>query len=426
MDYNLFSHLVVLAALLLVSMFFSAVETSLLSAPRGLIESNAERPGLLGRAFREWSEHPNRILTTVLIGTNSVNVITTLLAAYTSIHLAEVHQWNPVITGTVTSVFVTFVIIVFGEMIPKITARSLASRVVVWLILPIYLIDRLIRPFTTVLARVITFFIPALSDVSVTQVTEEDIKHMIEVGRQDGTIREDEQDMIHSVFKFSDTTVNQVMIPRTRMFCVDVKTGLEPLLDTIIQKGYSRVPVYKGDVDNIVGVLHTRDLLSIWRNQGLIVVQDLLRKPYFVPETMRVDRLLREFRRGKIHMAIVVDEYGGTSGLVTLEDLVEQIVGEIRDEHEPEDEKSIVKQEDGSYHIEAGTPLDEINEVLGLHLTPKGEITTLSGYLTELNGRVPKKGRVLDEYEATTTILESSEKKVIRVKLVKKDVPYPP
>jgi putative hemolysin len=426
MDYYLATHLIVLAGMLFVSMFFSAVETSLLSAPRNIIQQYSEKPGLLGAAFREWAEHPNRILTTVLIGNNSINVLATILAAYTAVHLADLNHWSQVVTGSVTSFFVTFIVIVFGEMIPKITARSLASRVVVWLILPIYLIDRVIRPFTIVMARVVIFFIPSLANASISQVTEEDIKHLIEVGRQDGTIREDEQDMIHSVFKFSDTTVNQLMIPRTGMFCVDIKTSLDSLLDTAIQTGYSRVPVYKGNVDNIVGILHTRDLLSIWRNQGLIVIQDLLRKPYFVPESMRVDRLLREFRRGKIHMAIVVDEYGGTSGLVTLEDLVEQIVGEIRDEHEGDEEKSIVKQEDGSYVVEAGTPLDEINETLGIHLTPKGEVNTLGGYLTEVNGKVPQKGRVMDEYEITSTILDSDEKKVIKVKLIKKDVPYPP
>ncbi|MGH7738659.1 MAG: hemolysin family protein, partial [bacterium] len=355
-----------------------------------------------------------------------VNVLATLLAAYTSIHLAQVYQWSPVLSGTVTSFILTFVIIVFGEMIPKITARSLTARVVVWLIIPIFLIDRMIRPFTASVARVVTFFAPGLANSTVSLVTEEDIKHMIAVGRQDGTIREDEQSMIHSVFKFSDTTVNQVMIPRTEMFCADVKVELNSFLDTAIQAGYSRVPVFKGNVDNIVGIIHTRDLLSIWRNQGLIVIQDLIRKPYFVPETMRVDRLLREFRRGKIHMAIVVDEYGGTSGLVTLEDLVEEIIGEIRDEHETDDEKSIVQQADGTYIIEAGTPLDEINETLGLHLVPKGEVTSLGGYLTERNGRVPKKGRVLDEYEITATILESDERHVIKAMVVKKDVSYPP
>jgi putative hemolysin len=425
LDYYLATHLIVLAVMLLVSMFFSAVETSLLSAPRSLIQAQSEKSGLLGIAFREWAEHPNRILTTVLIGNNSINVLATILAAYTAVHLADLNQWSQVVTGTVTSVFVTFIVIVFGEMIPKITARSLAARVVVWLIIPIYLIDRAIRPITVGMARILILFVPSLANVTVSQVTEEDIKHLIEVGRQDGTIREDEQDMIHSVFKFSDTTVNQLMIPRTEMFCVDLKIELTALLDMAIQTGYSRVPVYKGNVDNIIGIIHTRDLLSIWRNQGLIVIQDLLRKPYFVPETMRVDRLLREFRRGKIHMAIVVDEYGGTSGLVTLEDLVEEIIGEIKNEHEPED-KSIVRQEDGSYVIEAGTPLDEINETLGVHLTPQGEVTTLGGYLTEINGKVPKKERVIDEYEITSTILEADEKKVIKVRMVKKDVPYPP
>jgi putative hemolysin len=426
LDYYLFTHLIVLAGMLLVSMFFSAVETSLLSAPRGLIQQHSDKPGLLGIAFREWAAHPNRILTTVLIGNNSFNVLATILAAYTAVHLADLNHWNQVVTGTVTSVFVTFIVIVFGEMIPKITARGQASRMVMWLIIPIYLIDRAIRPVTVGAARMLIFFIPRLANTTVSQVTEEDIKHLIEVGRQDGTIREDEQDMIHSVFKFSDTTVNQVMIPRTEMFCVDIKVELNSFLDTAIQTGYSRIPVYKGNVDNIVGIIHTRDMLSIWRNQSLIVIQDLIRKPYFVPETMRVERLLREFRRGKIHMAIVVDEYGGTSGLITLENLVEEIIGEIRDEHETEEERSIVKQEDGTYVIEAGTPLDEINETLGVHLTPKGEVTTLGGYLTEQNGKVPKKGRVLDEYEITSTILEANEKKVIKVKLVKKDVPYPP
>ena len=426
LDSYFISHLIILASLVLISMFFSAVETSLLSAPRGLIQQHSEKPGLLGLAFKEWASNPNRILTTVLIGNNTVNVIATILAAYTAVHLAEAQHWSQVATGTITSIFITFVIIVFGEMIPKIAARSNAAKAVVWLIVPIYLFDRLIRPITFSLSWIIVFFIPRLANTNVSQVTEEDIKHMIEVGRQDGTIQEAEQTMIHSVFKFSDTKVNEVMIPRTEMFCVDIKTELNTLVDLEIQTGYSRMPVYKGNLDNIVGIIHTRDLLSIWRNQGLIVVQDLLRKPYFIPETMRVDRLLQEFQRGKMHMAIVVDEYGGTSGLVTLEDLVEEIVGEIKDEYDMDEDKPILKQEDGSYLIEANVPLDDVNETLGVHLTPKGDVTSLGGYLTEKAGKVPKKGKVIDEYETTTTIVDGDDKKIIKVKMVKKNVPYPP
>ena len=426
MDFYFLSHLAILVALIFISMFFSAVETSLLSAPRGLIQQHLEKPGLLGRAFREWAEHPNRILTAILIGNNTTTILATILTAYSSVHMADENHWSQVATGTVTSIFITFIIIVFGEMIPKITARSNAAKSAVWLIVPIYLFDQLLRPLTVGMSKIIVFFIPSLANATISHVTEEDIKHMIEVGRQDGTIQETEQTMIHSVFKFSDTKVNEVMIPRTDMFCVDIKTELNILVDLAIQTGYSRMPVYKGSLDNIVGIIHTRDLLSIWRNQELIVVQDLVRKPYFIPETMRVDRLLQEFRRGKMHMAIIVDEYGGTSGLVTLEDLVEEIVGEIRDEYDMDEEKPILKQEDGSYLIEANVPLDEVNETLGVHLTPKGEVTSLGGYLTEKAGKVPKKGRVIDEYETTTTIIDADEKKIIKVKMVKKDVPYPP
>jgi len=206
------------------------------------------------------------------------------------------------------------------------------------------------------------------------------------------------------------------------MVCVDIDTDLDRLVDIIIQNGYSRMPVYKTTVDNIVGIINTRDLLSIWKNKSLIVVKDLLHKPYFAPETMRVDRLLREFQRGNLHMAVVVDEFGGTAGLVTLEDLVEEIVGEIRDEYDVE-EKLIQKQDDGSWLAEASVSLDEVNDILGIHLAPKGDVSSLGGYVTEKTGRVPKKNRVIEDVEAVFTILDASEKKVNRIRVVKREFP---
>lgn len=194
----------------------------------------------------------------------------------------------------------------------------------------------------------------------------------------------------------------------------------------MVQNGYSRVPAYKGNLDNIVGILHTRDLLSIWTHKELIVVQDILRKPHFLPETMRADRLLREFRRGRFHMAIVVDEYGGTSGLVTLEDLVEEIVGDIQDEHDSEEEKPILQQPDSSWIVEANLSIDDVNRALGVHFLPKGDVASLGGYLTELVGRVPRKGRVIDDQEAVFTILDSSEKRIQKVKVIKRKTPLPP
>ncbi len=423
MDTYFLSHLIVLVTMVLVSMFFSAVETSLLSFPRLLLQRKAEEPGLLGAAFKEWHDHPNRILTAILIGNNTVNIAATTLVAYMAIEYADLHHFSRGAAGTVASIAVTFVLVVFGEAIPKITGRSHTTAMATWLIVPIYLFDRLLTPLTWAFGKFVTLLLPSLGQASLVQVTEEDVKQLIEMGQKAGTIQEEEQKMIHSIFKFTDTQVKDVMIPRTEMFCVDIATPLEKLLDLVVQNGYSRVPIYKGVVDNIVGSINTRDLLSIWKNHDLIVLQDLLRKPYFVPESMRVDRLLREFRKGRFHMAIVVDEYGGTAGLVTLEDLVEEIVGEIRDEHETEEDKAITRLEDGSWVIEADVALDEVNEALGLHLTPKGEVASLGGYLMETLGKMPRKGRVVEDREAIFKILEASEKSVVKVKVTKRKVP---
>jgi putative hemolysin len=422
MDTYFLSHFIVLGTMVLVSMFFSAVETSLLSFPRLLLQRKAQEPGLMGAAFKEWNDHPNRVLTAILIGNNTVNVAATTLVAYMAIEFADMHHFSRGAAGTVASIAVTFVLVVFGEAIPKITGRSHSAAMATWLIIPIYLFDRLLTPLTWAFGKFVTLFLPRLGQTSLVKVTEEDVKQLIEMGHKAGTIQEEEQKMIHSIFKFSDTQVKEVMIPRTDMFSVDIAMPLERLLDLVVQNGYSRVPVYKGNADNIMGIINTRDLLSIWKNHDLIVLQDLLRKPYFVPESMRVDRLLREFRRGRFHMAIVVDEYGGTAGLVTLEDLVEEIVGEIRDEHETEEDKAINRLDDGSWVIEADVALDEVNETLGLHLTPKGEVASLGGYLMETLGKMPRKGRVVEDREAIFKILEASEKSVVKVKVTKRKI----
>ncbi len=425
MDDYLVSHLITLGFLILVSIFFSAVETALLSFPKALLESRAQEAGLLARAFREWRDHPNRILTTILIGNNGVNIAASTLVAYMAVHYSEAYGWSRTVTGTVASVTLTFFIIVFAEALPKVTARANTEPAAHWLIIPIYLFDKILSPFTWALVHFMGFFLSKVGHPNVSLVTEEDIKTMIEMGTESGTIHEDEKKMMHSILKFTDTKVNEVMIPRTEMFCVEVGTGMDKLLELVVQNGYSRMPVYRGNLDNIMGIVNTRDLLAIWKNKELIVLQDLLRKPYFVPETMRVDRLLHEFKRGNIHMAVVVDEYGGTAGLVTLEDLVEEIVGEIRDEYDVEEEKPITRQEDGTWLIDAGVALDEVNEALGIHLKPKGDVATLGGYLTELAGRLPRKGRSLDDREAVFTVLEASDRKVNKVKALKREQPLP-
>jgi putative hemolysin len=415
-----------IGALVMVKIVFSAGETSLLSVPRSTQAHYARQPGLLGWAFRSWAEFPNRILTSIVIGNNILDVVATMLSAYLAVDLANLYGWSRTTTGLVATVAVAVATIFFGEVVPKVMGRTHAARTAVWFILPLLAVDRLLAPLSWAIGGFTRFFVPKASETSAAVVTEEDIKLDIEQGVRQGTIDEDERKMIDSIFRFSDKKVGDVLIPRTEMMAVDIQTPLEGIVDLAVQTGYSRLPVYKISRDNVVGVLHTRDLLSVWKHRELIVLHDILRPPYFVPESMPVDKLLREFQKGRFHMAVVVDEYGGTAGVVTLEDLVEEIIGDIRDEHETEEEKPITRNEDGSYNVEAGTPIEKVNDVIGLRLEPKGEVASLGGYVVELMGKVPKKGRILTDDQAEYTVLEADARKIDFVRVAKLEVATPP
>jgi putative hemolysin len=424
MDPVIAGELLLIAFLVVCSCYFSGVETTMLSLPRQRVHAWSQQPSLMGRAFRKWQEQPNRILTAILIGNNAVNITASVIAAYLAIHMAEANGWSRAWAGTVTSAAVTATIIVFGEIIPKVTARAKAVALAPWIILPICVFEILLSPLTRAVAAALRRLAPRLASAELSTATEEDVKLILEMGRRDGTFAEDETRMIHSIFRFSDKRVREVMVPRTDMVGVEVSMNLDLILDVAIQSGYSRLPVFRGSADNVVGVLYTHDLLSIWRNRDLIVLQDLLRKPVFVPTTMRVDRLLAEFRRGKMHMAVVVDEYGGTAGLVTLEDLVTEIIGDISDEKTGlEDEGPVVRQSDGSFLVDPATPLEEVNSALGLHLAARGEVASLGGYIVDRMGRLPRKGRVFDDAEAALHVMDADERSILKVRVVKREKP---
>src|SRR5579859_6245135 len=224
MDFYLTSHLVAFVVLTLASMFFSAVEASLLSFPKPLLQSRIQAPGFLGKAFKEWHDHPNRILTTILLGNNAVNVAITTLVAYVAVHFADLKHWNRILTGSAVSGAVIVVLIVFGEAIPKVMGRIHTAKAAQWLVVPIFLFDRLLTPLNWALGHAVALLFPRLGQAAVSLVTEEDVKHLIEMGQASGNIQEEEKRMIHSIFKFTDMKVREAMVPRTDMFCVDIKT----------------------------------------------------------------------------------------------------------------------------------------------------------------------------------------------------------
>lgn len=253
----------------------------------------------------------------------------------------------------------------------------------------------------------------------IVKVTEEEIKTLVDEGSEDGLIEDDEKAMIYSVFKFGDTLAREVMVPRIDMVAVDLKTNLKDALDTIIKAGHSRIPVYEDTIDNIKGLLYAKDLLNVWqRGEEIGDLASLLRAPYFVPESKKAADLLAEFQTRKVHLAIVIDEYGGTAGLVTLEDLIEEIVGEIRDEYDLLEEEEYQKISSTEYICDAGLDLDDLNELLDAEL-PTDESDTLGGFIFTALGKVPEVGDKVVAEGIEMEVLTLNGRRIQKVRVTK-------
>jgi len=296
----------------------------------------------------------------------------------------------------VAAVVVTIVLYVVAVLPPKTLAVQHTDRCALLGARAIYLLGRLLRPLNRLLVIASNFMMVLLPGRRLPDgpfVSEEELRQLIDTTDEDEEGEEEEQELIHSVFEFSDTIVREVMVPRPDMVVLASDATLELALETITQAGYSRIPVYEGDTDNIVGVLYAKDLLKRSATDGTTKAASLARAPLFVPEQKKLAELLREMQEQRVHIAIVIDEYGGTAGLVTIEDLVEEIVGEIVDEYDKE-EPLVELLGAGVIRVDARMPIDEVNELLGAEL-PDDDWDTVGGLVYELTGRVPVPGEVV-------------------------------
>ena len=249
---------------------------------------------------------------------------------------------------------------------------------------------------------------------------EREIQHLIDAGEQEGVISEDEGEMIQSILSFRDTTVREIMVPRTEVVAAGSDTAIGTLLELVIRVGHSRIPVYSGTLDNIVGILHVKDLLACWGQEHLDLTS-FLRTPHFVPETKKISQLLKELRDRKSHMAIVIDEYGGLAGLVTIEDILEEIVGEIRDEHDTE-EGRITRTPDGDLLVDARLDIEELAEHLGVKI-PEGNFESVGGFIINLMGRVPQPRETIEYAPLKMTVESADARKIHTVRVSIHDQP---
>nr|WP_246525523.1 hemolysin family protein [Geomobilimonas luticola] len=250
------------------------------------------------------------------------------------------------------------------------------------------------------------------------RITEEEIQDLMDAGEEEGLINEEENEMIRSIFALRDTTAREIMVPRTDMACVPVDATVQEVLQAIVGCGHSRLPVYDGTTDNIIGLIYAKDFLKYWgMDESAVDLKRILRPPYFIPETKNLEELLQEFKKKRVHLAIVVDEYGGTSGLVTIEDLLEEIVGDIQDEYDVEEEW-LVQEADGSLVVDGRLPIEELEEHFGIEVE-REKFDTVGGLLFHLTGRIPAVGEEIENGTIRFTVLEADERRVSKVRIVR-------
>ncbi len=257
-----------------------------------------------------------------------------------------------------------------------------------------------------------------LARIEDTEDIEKEIQQLIDEGEQQGLISEDEGEMIQGIFSFRDTIAREIMVPRTDTVYADADTGISDIIQLIIQSGHSRIPIFQDNIDNIIGTLHAKDLLRFWGKTDL-AVREIVRSPYFIPETKKISEVLKDLRDNKSHMAIVIDEYGGTAGILTLEDIIEEIIGEIMDEYDLE-QKLIIEHDDGSITVTARLEIEKLGDFLGIEF-PEGSFESVGGFIISITGRVPEVNEKVYYKNLEMTIEAATSRKIDRVRIRKVD-----
>jgi len=404
----------VAVACLVATMFFSAAEMAFIAANRLRLRHLAEEGNGIAAEYLEAFRRPERSLSTAMMGVTIAHIIAASVATWAL--LDRLGHAAPIVVTLV----LTPVMLVFGEIIPKAVAREWATSLILRLYRLLTWASVVLAPFVAVAHAVVSAVLRPFGGRADTRhfVSREELKALLQLEPGEADVTTQEAEMIDKIFDLGETTVREVMVPLVEVAMLAEDATPEEAIRLIHQRGFSRIPIYRERETNVVGVVAAMDLLS--RGHQVQTIAELMRQPYYVPETKRIDELLREMQRHRIHLAIVVDEYGGSTGIVTLEDIVEEIVGDIQDEHD-RTPASVDRLPDGSYLVAARTNIDELNEALDWTL-PKQDYETVAGLVLATLGRIPRAGEVVPVPGYTITVMEADARRVGTVKIA----PAPP
>ena len=407
MDSSVVIQLIILAVLILLSALFSSAETSLTTSNKLKIQSLADQGSKRARILRKISEDSGKMLSAILIGNNLVNNAATALTTSLIIQL-----FGNSAVGIATGV-ITLLILIFGEISPK-TLATIHSEKMALLYAP--LIHFLMKIFTPVIFIVnklsmgVLFLLRVNPDQKVNTMTEHELRTIVDVSHEDGVIESEEKEMIYNVFDMGDAKAKDIMVPRVHVTFADINSTYDELIEIFREDKFTRLPIYEETTDNVVGTINMKDLLLYnYNDKKEFHVRDILREAYFTYEYKSISELLVEMRQASINIAIVLDEYGETAGLITLEDLLEEIVGEIHDEYDENEEEFVRQINDREYIIEGSMNLDDLNDSLGLNLSSE-DYDSLGGFIIEHLDRLPEQGDELTTDDGIRLVVEALQK----------------
>lgn len=416
--------------LLLGNGFFSGSEIAIISARRSRIEALIAEGSKAAARVKKLQDDPDTFLATVQIGVTLMGTLAGMCGGYLAKGYFEpsLQRWGlpdwmaPTALATVlVSGGIVFTELILGELVPKGIALRHSDGVARVVSFPILTLARGSRWFIRILTastRAVLSLFGIKDDGVRTFVSEEEIKHLLKEGRAQGVLDQNELDLIHSVLDFNETPVKKVMVPRPKVFSLEVTTPPGEVERMIVESGFSRIPAHEGSLDNIVGLVYVKDALRLLSQRQPVVLRKILHAVHFVPETKKVGVLLKELQKRRTHMALVIDEHGGLTGLVTLEDLIEEIVGDIRDEYDWE-ERPIERQKDGSLVVEGTVNAGDLRDAHGIPIPESSEFETVAGFILERLGSVPKGGEAVVVGDYRFTVVDVERNRISKVKIEK-------
>ncbi|EFE28662.2 hypothetical protein HMPREF0389_00579 [Filifactor alocis ATCC 35896] len=404
----------ILVALLFFSAFFSMSETALMSMSKIRLRHLVENHVKHAKLTQDLLDHPNQLLGTILVGNNLVNIAASAIATSIAIYF-----WNNKGVGIATFLM-TLLILIFGEITPKNIAIDYTEEIVLFIAPIMSVFVKIFSPVVWILTNFTNGLLHLFGlnkQEKKPLITEEELKTIVEVSSQEGVLESDEKEIIDNIFEYSDMRVKDIMIQRMDIVAVDVSATYEEVVEAFGEKQFSRIPVYEDTIDNIVGVLYAKDLFFIPVEKiKQFDIKKYMREPFYTYEFIKISDFFRRMQGDRIHIAIVLDEYGGVAGIITMEDIIESILGDINDEYDPQDEEDIVCIKEGEYLVNGSVRLEDLNEEIGTHFESE-DFESIGGFILGILGRIPRTGEIIN-YESIRFVIEKVDKsRIMKIRL---------